>query len=464
MLNDIKFKKEFWILNLIQMLERLAYASVILQMAVYIAQKDIPGGLHWEHSTKGWIFFIWAIIQNLTPVILGGLSDRLGRKKILSFAIIISSIGFLCLGFFRDLIGFTLATIVLGFGLGLFKPTLQAYISQYMNNDEKSIGWSINIMLINLSVFFAPLFSNIMHSISWFWVFFGSGILILVNLILLFLIKEINVSIEKENTNNLFKDLFLELKNPKILLFLLIMVGFTTLYMQFYETLPNYIYDWINSNHLIEKLNLPEFLLSTNNFGKIIDFKWLYNINSGLIIIFIVPISFLLKKRKFSLAIIIGLSLVTIGLFLSGGFNLIEITFIGMGIYTFGEMIINPKIIEFMSKIGNENKRALYLGLINISFGLGLAIGSLLGGYIYKHFGEKSSLAQKYLYTYFPNELNINHSNALNRLMELKNIDFIEATELLYNYYHPNLIWIPFLIIGLISIVFFYLYKKRYNI
>jgi MFS family permease len=303
-----------------------------------------------------------------------------------------------------------------------------------------------------------------MHSISWFWVFFGSGILILLNLILLFLIKEINVSIEKENTNNLFKDLFLELKNPKILLFLLIMVGFTTLYMQFYETLPNYIYDWINSNHLIEKLNLPEFLLSTNNFGKIIDFKWLYNINSGLIIIFIVPISFLLKKRKFSLAIIIGLSLVTIGLFLSGGFNLIEITFIGMGIYTFGEMIINPKIIEFMSKIGNENKRALYLGLINISFGLGLAIGSLLGGYIYKHFGEKSSLAQKYLYTYFPNELNINHSNALNRLMELKNIDFIEATELLYNYYHPNLIWIPFLIIGLISIVFFYLYKKRYNI
>ena len=58
------FSKEFWLLNLIQMIERLAYSALVLQMAVYISQKDIVGGLHWEHTTKGLIFFVWALVQN----------------------------------------------------------------------------------------------------------------------------------------------------------------------------------------------------------------------------------------------------------------------------------------------------------------------------------------------------------------------------------------------------------------
>ncbi|MBE2190064.1 MAG: hypothetical protein IAE98_11400, partial [Candidatus Kapabacteria bacterium] len=64
------FSKEFWLLNLIQMIERLAYSSLVLQMAIYISQKDITGGLHWEHTTKGMIFFVWALVQNLIPCLL----------------------------------------------------------------------------------------------------------------------------------------------------------------------------------------------------------------------------------------------------------------------------------------------------------------------------------------------------------------------------------------------------------
>lgn len=62
LLSQLKsFDRQFWLLNLIQMLERLAYSALVLQMAVYISQKDIPGGLHWEHTQKGLIFFCMGI-------------------------------------------------------------------------------------------------------------------------------------------------------------------------------------------------------------------------------------------------------------------------------------------------------------------------------------------------------------------------------------------------------------------
>ena len=44
---------KFWLLNFIQMIEKLAYWCVLVQMPVYIAQKDAVGALHWDQATKG---------------------------------------------------------------------------------------------------------------------------------------------------------------------------------------------------------------------------------------------------------------------------------------------------------------------------------------------------------------------------------------------------------------------------
>ena len=66
--NTIKsFSGQFWVLNILQMIEKLAYWIVLLQMPVYIAQKNAEGGLLWGQETKGIIFFWWAAVQNLSP-------------------------------------------------------------------------------------------------------------------------------------------------------------------------------------------------------------------------------------------------------------------------------------------------------------------------------------------------------------------------------------------------------------
>lgn len=459
------FSSEFWFFNLIQMIERLAYASVVLQMAVYISQKDLVGGLHFDQSAKGWIFFFWAIIQNFTPVFFGGLSDKYGKKRIMRMSIIISVLGFFGIAYFRDVYLFAMSTIILGVGLGLFKPTIQGLISNSMTQDQKSIGWSINVMLINVAVFLAPPFAKYLEEISWFWVFAGSGILISINLILIYLYrKKIKDRIEVKNDYSIIKLSLSQLFQPKIIYFLLIMSGFTIIYMQFYESLPNFLYDWTDTSALAKSLNLPDFMLSDSPRGKMIDFKWLFNINSGLIVVFVVIVAYLLSRFTIFSALIIGLFLVTLGITLSGISHYGSFAVFGMIVYTFGEMISNPKIIEFMSKQGDEKHRSMYLGMINISFGIGLAGGSLLGANLYKNIGEKSHLAIRYIKDNYPNvNENITQFNSMDFLIKKLQLSNSEVSEMLFKHYHPQFFWLPFALIGIVSIILLIIYQKKYK-
>nr|HPI21255.1 MFS transporter [Candidatus Kapabacteria bacterium] len=67
----------------------LAYWALLIQLPIYIAQKDMAGGLQWEQTTKGIIFFWWAIVQNLVPIFAGGFADRYGRKNFLLVSIVL---------------------------------------------------------------------------------------------------------------------------------------------------------------------------------------------------------------------------------------------------------------------------------------------------------------------------------------------------------------------------------------
>ena len=61
--------RSFWMVNIMEMFERLAYYGVRTVIPIYIAQADEPGGLHFTQIQKGEIFFVWAVVQSLVPMI-----------------------------------------------------------------------------------------------------------------------------------------------------------------------------------------------------------------------------------------------------------------------------------------------------------------------------------------------------------------------------------------------------------
>ena len=139
------------------------------------------------------------------------------------------------------------------------------------------------------------------------------------------------------------------------------------------------------------------------------------------------------------------------------------ITISGIIIYTFGEMITNPKFTEHLGSIAPEKSKSMYLSYLNISLAFGLGFGSLLGGFFYGRYGEKATLAMGYLNKNFDIQSDINLSQSIEILCKESGLNHAQVTDLLWREYDPYLVWMPFIIIGLISVTGMVIYSRKFK-
>src|SRR5574337_1793844 len=139
-----RFGRAFWVLNTIEMGERLAFYNLRVMAPIYIMQADNPGGLHLTAADKGTIYAWWAIFQSFPPVVTGGFADRFGYKRTLSVSLSAMMAGHLMIAFLRgvgfvgDYWGFFGGILVLATGTAFFKPSLQGSLAQSLTKANRS--------------------------------------------------------------------------------------------------------------------------------------------------------------------------------------------------------------------------------------------------------------------------------------------------------------------------------------
>ncbi len=459
------FPAAFWLINAVQFLEMLAYWALLLQLPIYIAQKDVAGGLQWEQTTKGFIFFWWAIVQNLVPIFAGGFADRYGRKNFLLVSIVLASCGFLVMGHTQSFSYFLIGTLILAFGLGLFKPALLGALANTMNEKNSSLGWGIYFMFLNTATLLAAPISKLLKEQSFYYIFLFSTLVFIFSLIIVFFINKKQVQSHSENLLpfQILKKIYKNLLKPGIILLLVAVSGFFIIYIQFYETLPNYIFDWVDSSGIVSLLNLPTAFTMATDRGTMLSYEWYYIFNSIIIITLVVIISTLTSRFTKIFSIILGLAAALIGIIFFGLFNIGYLTLIGVAFYTVGEIIINPKFSELLSKLAKPEEKSIYMSFINISMAIAFAFGSLFGSYIFQNTAEKSNVALSYIQSHHQEYKDVKQGDAMQKLSEIKGINSKELTEFLWREEKPYIFWLLFIVIGIFSIcLLYYLQKKAF--
>lgn len=439
---------------LVQFLERFSYTIVLIQLPIYIAQKDVAKGLGWGQEAKGWIFFFWALIQNITPVFAGSIADIISQKKSLLLALLLVALGYFFLFFSKNFWIFLFSITLVGLGSGIFKPALQGFISKVPSKNKQI--WALYILSTNIAFLLAGIFSKLIREVDWNLLFISSFIITLLNLFFVhFFIEKEYTDYNDKMKNQAGLDILCELKEILKKRTTILILGFTAsfaiIYMQFYESLPNFIFDWSNTNSIAR--NLPSQLTMNTSQGLQISYEWIYNINPILIILFVTIVAKITSKYHLPNTLFLGLLLTILGFSFCGltrdGYFLI----LGVIVYTFGEMVFNIKIYELISKIAPENKKSTYFGILNISFTIGLCIGAISGGYLYKELSEKHQLAIKFIHEHL-------HQKKVSIDEFLRQTG---TTELLWNIYHPYIFWIPYILFGIIGLILLFYYKKYYN-
>lgn len=455
-----RFPKQYYFFNLIFMLERTAWFILIIQIPIFIAQKGV-GGLEFTQETKGIVYLYWVLLQNSLPLILGNIIDKSNQKlKLILGSLLILTGSFFFFGMIQNMFGLLIGITLVSFGVSIFNPLMKGQISHYISKDYSSLGWGLHFWLYNLSIFIIAIpYSNFLRELGWEYLFMGSAGIYIVAILLSKLLKFREVeTVEGIAIQDVVKGVIKVMQKNYTFIFLTSMAGFAVIYMQFYETLPNFIYDWSDTSNIVNTLSLPEFFLMDTWAGKGIAFEWLYNINTGLTLLFLLPFSLLLAYRNILKSLLAGFILLIVGFFIStlsmNGIYLVG----GFIIYTMGELITNPKFTEYFDFISDEVDKSTYMGLLFFSNLIGYPIGALLGGYLYGKFGEKASLAKQYLIDNYGIDVNLN--DAYQKLIEVSNSNEIETTTLLWETYSPFISLLPFVIIGVISLVGLLIYSS----
>ena len=483
------YNQVFWIANSMEMIERLAYYGLRAVVALYIVEALELGGPQFSQIDKGMIFAYWAAIQSFVPIFSGGFADKYGYKLTVAVSIAIKIVGYLVMAFAIELGTLTSAgasmgvaghrhvyywflggACLLALGTAVFKPGIQGIIAFQLKKENASVGWSVFYQLVNVGGFLGPYLAGAMRIMAWKYVFIACAVIVAVNWLILLTFPEPEKEVVKElgdksivgrlyGTAHVLWESFIGICEPRLAAFLVVFSGFWAMFHQLFDLLPNYLEDWIDSSGVASSIAAPIFGL----FGSGLPESWhgqlppeqIVNLNAGMCMIFAFIIGFFTGKVRSMTAMISGILVAAIAIY-GLGLSTSGWWILGcIAMFSIGELMSSPTKMRYFSAIAPPGKKAMYLGYINATGGIGGALGSLIAGAMYEEGGDKVVLARRYLVDEVGQNMEtvqaIAKTEVMPHLANATNQSVMDAQMMLFETYDPSFVWTHFALIGVVS-------------
>ncbi len=492
------FPKRFWMASVFELLERFAWYGMFAILAMYLVASKDKNGLGFTDEQGGKIIGDITALLYFLPLITGAIADRIGYKKSLIISFVTLAIGYATLGYVHSFWTFYFVFLFLALGAAMFKPVASAIVTRTTDESNSSMGFGVFYMMVNIGGWIGPfIVGKLRGESNWIIAFHMATGVILVNLLFnIFFFKQDKVEHPKESLGETIKRSFLNiweaLKDSKLTVLLIIMIGFWTLFNQLFYTLPKFIQDWVDLKQLYTSVhNFSPLLTSLISDGKeaIAKPELLVNLDAFAIIIFQMLISYVIIKWKPVNAMIIGFIIVSIGIGLTFYFRNGIFIIAGILIFAIGEMTANPKFSSYIAEISPKGKEALYMGTYFLPVFVGNKIAGYLSGDVYGKMSAKIALAQKealskgfemvdksgqlvhYTKTGFKAidksghilknvKVNITKNDYIAQLADKLHMNTDQLTSYLWNTYHPNQILYIFVAIGIFTFLALVFYDK----
>jgi hypothetical protein len=249
--------------------------------------------------------------------------------------------------------------------------------------------------------------------------------------------------------------------DSSMLRFLLIVSGFWFMFMQLWDLLPNFLDEWVDTRDVgglltsVLGTGAAKFLTPEGAAKPEI----LINIDSAAIILLVLPLSWFFGRYKMMTSLVLGMAIGLVGFVMSGMTMAGTWAAIAIFVFAIGEIICSPKFSEYIGMTAPPDKKALYMGYSNIPFAIGWFGGNMVSGWLYDGFASKTMLARKLLVA--------NYGMAKDAAEALKGPDLFnllasklgagktiyDVNKVLWDTYHPWIIWIMLGVVGLASLV-----------
>src|SRR5512133_1661129 len=167
-----EYPRAFWIYNIIVFIDRLGGFMLYPFFALYLTQKFDIG-----MSTVGLIFGVFSITGMVGSALGGALADRMGRRTVIIFSLILSSLSALGMGFAPTIGIFVAVVAVVGTLSNIGGPAHEAVVADLLPPDKRAEGYGIIRVVFNVAVIIAPPIAGLLISKSYLTLFITDAVI-----------------------------------------------------------------------------------------------------------------------------------------------------------------------------------------------------------------------------------------------------------------------------------------------
>jgi proton-dependent oligopeptide transporter, POT family len=374
------FERPFWVANITELFERLAYYGASAVLAIYLSEQ-----LHFSKELTGSLMGIFGFVVWFLPILGGSLADRFGFRRALMFAYLVMTLGYFLLGSLaapwmqpaRQALGdkwLVLAVLMIpALGPGVVKPCVAGTTARASAENVRSIGYSIYYTLVNVGGTLGPI-------VAWFVrerLGLGAANVFRVASLSVFLMFLVTLIFFREPAESgaepvpsvaaAIKNMFVVLGNGRFVLFLLIFSSFYIVFWQEFISAPLFLRGYVNPN-------APADLL--------------LSIDAGAVILFQILVTYLTRRIRAFPAMTLGLVISSLSWLFLAIRPSVPALVASLVVLALGEMTQSARYYEYISRLAPPGRQGLYMGYAFLPIAIGYFLAGALGGYLLKEFGD----------------------------------------------------------------------------
>ena len=377
-----KFPREYWVANVIELFERAAYYGMFIALTLYLTRV-----IGFSDIETGWIVALFASLIYLAPTFTGAAADQIGFRNGLIVAFSLLTAGYFLLGIIPQKWAAIGALSMIMVGGAFVKPVISGTVAKCSDDQNRARAFSIFYQIVNIGAFLGKTVAKPLRTefgleyIN----FYASAMALIALILVLVFYKNVDSTGKGKTIQENLQGLLHVLSNVRFMILILIVAGFWAIQGQLYATMPKY------TLRLIGEHASPE---------------WLANINPLMVVLFVVPITHLVRKLKPVASISIALGIIPFSALavalspklaaLVGGnsvgfgfFALHPITValvVGIALQGIAECFLSPRYLEYASKQAPKGEEGLYMGYSHLSTFFAWLFGFASSGYLLERY------------------------------------------------------------------------------
>jgi len=357
-----EYPRQFWVLVLGMFIDTLGRTILNPFLMLYVTKKFAVG-----MTEVGMLFGLMSVANTVGRMLGGALTDRLGRKGMMIFGLVISGLSSLAMGVVGTFELFFAVVLFVGLVASIGGPAHGAMIADLLPEEKRAGGFGIFRVVTNMAWICGPVIGGLLATRSYMPLFVCDAVASTITAAILFLaIQETRPAPREGEPEQTMAQTFAGyrdvLRDVTFMLFIGACILMTIVYIQLYTTLGVYLRDVHD--------------VSEQAYG------YLMSLNATAVVLLQVPIARRIARYRPMMMMALGTLLYAIGFGMYGLVSSYILFIVAMFIITVGEMVVMPTSQALVARIAPEDKRGRYMAVFGFGWVIPQAVGPLLAGLI----------------------------------------------------------------------------------